>query len=392
MTAIDDDTLFDALDAAQEGNVEKMKALFAKFPGLGRESPPTSDGSWLIVAASKGHVELIRYLVGCGLSLNSTNRSGECALSKIARLGDVRAARWMIQQGADPNISKWPIIDAVSTGNLDIVKLFVEHGADYNLVFGRPPRTPLSQAIAFGHAPVADYLRLLGAVLPPSHEELDDENVIDAEGVDEPGSAGDEVKEYFSHVTGNNQHANGLQEIVPGNVNISVWTIPPKQPGDMMILFTTGLSDLPMTVPAGSEGFRYAELAMQLPGDWPFPPKMDDETQLWPWMWLRKIAQYAHDAETWLGDGETTFANDDPPKPLAPGIQFTAFLLYPDVPGSYTGFTADDGRRIHIYSLMPIYTEECTFAKKQGFRELFKRFAKHGIGLSCRPGRPNVAK
>ena len=390
MTDIDTETLNRISEAVYEGHLEEVKRLLAERPEFIQHRNRFSEYTWLQSAAEEGHRELLEYLFELGIPLNTMDSSKECPLSMVARIKDFDFAKWMIDNGADPNISDWPMVSAVSAGNLDIVKLFIEHGANYNFLFGEPLRSPLSQAIDFGHTEVADYLRSLDAMVPPDwhdatggavSEEDDDDDALDLET---------DIHVYFELRTDTDRLPDAMQEIVPGKTQVAVWTVPSLEPGGPTLLYTTGLSSLPMTVPQGSEQWRYAELAMYLPPDWPTKPDLGDESKAWPWKWLRNIAHYPHEHDTWLGDALTTFANEDPPKPLGPGSDFTAFLLYPNC-GNLRGFDADVGHFINFFTVMPIYAQECALAKQEGgTQKLFDRFAAIDFSGTLQPGRPNV--
>lgn len=80
-----------------------------------------------------------------------------------------------------------------------------------------------------------------------------------------------------------------------------------------------------MKTPKGQEEFPFAELFIQLPGDWQYTSP--DPNWSWPIHSLRKIAQYPHNNDTWLGGPVASVANDDPPQPLAPNTNMTSLLL-----------------------------------------------------------------
>jgi hypothetical protein len=198
----------------------------------------------------------------------------------------------------------------------------------------------------------------------------------------------EEIKEYFTYQFETPPLPLGLQEIVPGQVTLSVWTLVPED-GDRVVLFTTGMSERPMTVPEGSEEYRYAERVMYLPSDWPVQPDLSDRAHSWPWIWLRAIAHSTHDQGTWLGDWTTTFANEDPPQPLDPSTPFTGFVLAVNL--GLEGFRSDDGRFVNVVTVVPVYTEELVLAQQEGGTvELLQRFQRHGIGTSLSSGRSNV--
>src|SRR5262245_43817865 len=52
-------------------------------------------------------------------------------------------------------------------------------------------------------------------------------------------------------------------------VHVDVHMVGPTQGRPYQYLVTSGMSDLPMAVPEGAEEWRYAELVVKLPPDWP---------------------------------------------------------------------------------------------------------------------------
>jgi hypothetical protein len=379
--AVEPGDLFALDDLILEGDRAGIEELLAARPALLHARSFDFQETWLHYAAGEGKRDLVRFFFERGIPLNTTNISGESPLSDAVDLGDRELVRWMLDNGADPLLNHEPMVSAVSGGHLDLVRLFVELGAEYDFVFGSPPRTPLSQALDFGHQEVAEYLRSLNAALPAPA----------GESRNEPFDLHTEIKEYFEYHLERAPEPLGLQEIVPGQVSLSVWAIDPKNRKDPKVLFTSGMSERPLQVPEGCEEYQYAELVMYLPPDWPSPPDLQDTAQCWPWLWLRTIAHSTHEQQTWLGDWTTTFANGDPPAPLDPSTNFAGFVLATNM-APLEGFRSDDGRFVNIVMVIPAYAEELALAQREnGTVELMRRFQKRGIGASLKPGRPNVA-
>src|SRR4051794_31433662 len=86
-------------------------------------------------------------------------------------------------------------------------------------------------------------------------------------------------------------HENAFLEIVRGDPSIAVHVIPPTDERPWMTLFTAGMSDKPMAVPEGYECYRFAELMIHLPPDWPISPEaLQDPDHFWPVRMLKQIA------------------------------------------------------------------------------------------------------
>jgi hypothetical protein len=97
-------------------------------------------------------------------------------LSHAILAGDVRAARKMLERGADPNRcnpgdNAYPIHYALNHGP-KMVQLLVDHGADVNIPSERNGAMPLALAESRGYMEVASILRKEGALLRTGNEEF----------------------------------------------------------------------------------------------------------------------------------------------------------------------------------------------------------------------------
>jgi uncharacterized protein len=292
-------------------------------------------------------------------------------------------ARWLLDHGASI-LQTGPrgggsIIGAVNEGNLEMVKLLIDRGADPNATYGQPPRNALSHAVMFGHADIVDYLRGIGVAEP---------GLI---ALQPTGTLRDDFLQYMEHCCGKTSGL-ALSEIVPvSSPQVSLHIIEPKHRWQKKLVFTTGMSDEAMKVPPGSERFRFAELGLYLPNDWPLDLKSLRAREIsWPFDWIRRIARYPHENKTWLGDRGTIISNGTPPGPFAPSTSFCAWLLIEsmDQPES---FEAKDGRTVIIYVMFPLYPEERELGLSKGVNKLVDRFDKDDIEFVIDTSRPNVA-
>src|SRR4051812_26455158 len=60
-----------------------------------------------------------------------------------------------------------------------------------------------------------------------------------------------------------------LHEIASHLVGVHIYVVGPTEERPFRTLITSGMSELPMTVPAGHDISPYAELMIALPADWP---------------------------------------------------------------------------------------------------------------------------
>ena len=156
-------------------------------------------------------------------------------------------------------------------------------------------------------------------------------------------------------------------------------------------LITSGMSDLPMTTPAGADLPRYAELIISLPPEWRLTQEaFNDERNYWPIRLLKTLARLPHEHETWLGFGHTIPHNGDPAEPYAKNTELCSRLLSQPqlIPEPALGITVDDEKTIWFYSVVPLYRDEMEFKLKKGSDALFKLLEVHEVNevLNIRAG------
>src|SRR5262245_45453724 len=95
-------------------------------------------------------------------------------------------------------------------------------------------------------------------------------------------------------------------EIISDLVHVDVHWVQPTAERPYHTLVTSGMSDRPMTVPAGAEEHRYAELMLSLPADWPLSSEaFQDDSNYWPVRLLKMLARFPHEYDTWMCFGHT---------------------------------------------------------------------------------------
>ncbi|MFF2888014.1 suppressor of fused domain protein [Paenibacillus sp. NPDC057967] len=187
-----------------------------------------------------------------------------------------------------------------------------------------------------------------------------------------------------------------FHEILSDKVHIDVLRVPPTKGRNYYTLVTCGMSALPMTVPQGAEQFRFAELLLCLPSDWPLTEEaMQDDKNYWPIRWLKTLARLPHDYNSWLYAGHT-IPNGDPAEPFAPNTKLSGMLLsLPTIAEDPNGFFTlqmSEEKEVHFFSLLPIYKEEMDFKLKHGAEELFQKLDEARINEFLQVQRKNVCK
>jgi hypothetical protein len=185
-----------------------------------------------------------------------------------------------------------------------------------------------------------------------------------------------------------------FHEIVSDTVHIDVHHVEPTTERPFHTLVTSGMSDLPMTVPTGVESTRYMELMMHLPEAWKIDQKsFESEKWYWPIRELKFLARFPHKFDSWLAWGHTV-PNGDPPEPFTDETALSGVIILPSlcVPDEFSTLEINKDKVIEFYSVVPLYEDEMNLKLRKGTDALLEKFDKHGISDLILPMRRNVAK
>jgi hypothetical protein len=364
--------------AIRDSDEDAMREIARAEPDLWRK---LRDKKERIVceAAKRSSPEAVRTLIDLGADIDEQDSNQYTGLSWAVAWDRYDIAKVLLECGANANLDT-PIFQVANSqgirDRIAMAKLLLDHGADINqpfLVTNLPPRTALSAAIENGHKELVEFLKSRGAKLPPAG----------GKSVrPQPAGPGDHTNDVVAHFRKHfgKPDRKVIQEIVPTTEHpVVVHHIPPSAQRPDRVLFTTGLSSADLKVPKGAEAYRRAELMVMLPDSWPAPPEaIKDPKWAWPIQWMRQIAAFVQDNNEWLGPGFTVLSEYDPPKPLAKGINFTAWLLVsPESDESVV--KCKDGTIIHIYLMIPLYRDEYQFERAHGANKLLNRIVKHKV-------------
>jgi Suppressor of fused protein (SUFU) len=171
-----------------------------------------------------------------------------------------------------------------------------------------------------------------------------------------------------------------FHELVSDLVHVDVHIVEPTPERNYYTLFTTGMSDRPMTAPREVSDCRYAELLICLPPDWNLEQKdFDNEANFWPIRWLKILSRLPHQYNTWLFIGHTV-PNGDPATSFADNTNLCCALLTTPALFDPDFLTLElKDRQIHFLALVPIYAEEMEFKMRKGVNSLLDRFADAGV-------------
>jgi hypothetical protein len=181
-----------------------------------------------------------------------------------------------------------------------------------------------------------------------------------------------------------------FHELVSDLVHIDVHWVKPTPERLCHTLVTSGMSERAMAAPTGAEKFRFAELAIHLPADWPMDMESwKDDRYYWPVRLLKQMARMPHEYQTWLCADHSIGDPNGPP--LGPGTEMSATLVgfAPSLPTEFMTLEYE-GRSIFFFTLIPLYREELQFKLEHGSDELYDLFTREGIDEIIDPKRKNV--
>jgi uncharacterized protein len=155
-------------DAAARGDREAVKALLKSAADV---NAAQGDGMTALHWASmNGDAELAQMLIVAGANVKATTRLGSYTpLYLASQQGHGKIVQALIKSGADlkagtPN-GTTPLMAAAASGELEAVRVLVDHGADVNGKDGVRQQTPLMYAAASNRAAVIAFLASKGADL-----------------------------------------------------------------------------------------------------------------------------------------------------------------------------------------------------------------------------------
>ncbi len=372
--------------AIKEGNADRVAELIGDDES--KLTMSTLFGPWLHLAAALGQLDVAKRLVSMGVDINARGGiSDGDALGRAASKGHLDIVEYLLSLGAELDVSepeRNPLFSAVYGGHLAVAELLIKSGLDPHVTYlgsGGRPKNALSFAYERGQEAIAEFLIAAGCSLPSR-------DGSDGDGEEAHRLLLSAVAAELGEVS---QLA--LQEIVPvdDNVQIAVHVIRPDEHHPCVTLLTAGMSDKAMAVPQGQEEYQYAELLIHLPATWQLPGDSDwSDEDGWPISWLRQLAYYPHQTNTWLGGRYTIISNDEPPLPFAANTRLSCMLLIADLV-DWSPVEINQDKRVHFYTLIPLYAEERDHVHQHGVHELLRRFEQHNVATIVDVSRVNVA-
>lgn len=178
-----------------------------------------------------------------------------------------------------------------------------------------------------------------------------------------------------------------FHELVSDKVHIDIHWVKPSPDRPFHTLVTSGMSDKPMNVPNGVTDMEYAELLILLPPSWNISAEpyglmekaFGDENNYWPVRWLKHIARFPHEYDTWIGPNHT-IPNGEHADPFSENTNLGCMFIYPSIclPSEFTQLKLNN-KLINFYALYPIYKEEMDYKLNNGADALLDKFEKYRI-------------
>lgn len=203
----------------------------------------------------------------------------------------------------------------------------------------------------------------------------------------------EEIEDYVNEIYNASEEEGAVfHEILSDLVHIDVHIIWPNDKRPYHIIYTTGMSDLPMTVPDGLDNpaaHERAEIVMYLPPDWDLGMlgKTDRDVSdeyYWPLYWIKYLARFPHEYHTWFGVGHT-IPNGPDYESVGMGTTMGGFLFL--APFHLKPLVCKDGAQINFLWAVPMYREEIEYKLEHGLGAILDLMDQNKTPLEINPVR-----
>ena len=139
-----DATFGPIVTAAENGSIRVVKKYF-------NESTQMDKANALVLAAERGNLEIVKFLIERGVKIESKDVDGATALYGAALNGRTSVVQYLVEKGADVNAADnegyVPLAMAAKNNHLDIVKYLIEKGASIDTAMASLAHIALVAAI-----------------------------------------------------------------------------------------------------------------------------------------------------------------------------------------------------------------------------------------------------
>lgn len=171
-----------------------------------------------------------------------------------------------------------------------------------------------------------------------------------------------------------------FHEILSHSFHIDIHVLYPSETEPFYVLYSSGMSTLPMTLPEALlpeyKELERAELMMFLPYDWNFGEEGTLSTNLpaevfWPIAAMTYMARLPHEHKNFISYG-LTLPNGEDYEPFAKNTKLCGLGLV-SFDGNLGELTTTDGTKIQIYTLIPLHKEELLYRQEEDMEALMDR-------------------
>ncbi len=149
--------------AIKRGDINEVKQLIGNDKEILNTMTPF--GTWLHVAAKKGHLGIVEYLIHKGIDVNTKGDIFDASSLRLAAgAGHLEIVKYLIEAGAELDVSlakRNPLFGAIYGGHKDVVEFLVEKGIDISIRYtGESTKNMNAYEYAreFGQTEIAEYL------------------------------------------------------------------------------------------------------------------------------------------------------------------------------------------------------------------------------------------
>ena len=163
---VGEESLTALMVASERGHVELVRYLLNSGASIDARDSTIRGATSLHIASESGHAEVVRVLIEAGASLNMTLDNRSTALYLACRNGEIGVVDVLLRARADINLSNdsgcSSLLAASEKGHLQIVRALILAGADVDKE-NTDGTTPLCKAAQLGHVEVVKDLLEAGA-------------------------------------------------------------------------------------------------------------------------------------------------------------------------------------------------------------------------------------
>lgn len=157
------------------------------------------------------------------------------------------------------------------------------------------------------------------------------------------------------------------------------------------IIMTNGLSSYKMPVPDKYKGREFNELYFCLPSYWDWQD-IENPNLNWVYTWIRKMANYVIDKQTWFGVGHS-IPNGKESLPISLTMKQNNFLLSDPILLEQELDTIQvDDRTIHFLAIIPIFQDEMNYKQARGAFKFFQKLNSANVTEKLDDYRSTVLK